>query len=75
MRLGYRIAVTTAIALGRTVVGSVGPFTTGAGPRVTGITRSGNVLTLTVGDMDGSTALVTGDGGTSGIGDRRVSRF
>ena len=68
VRLAFRIALTTSIALGRTVVGSTGAFTTGAGPRITGITRSGNVLVLAVGDMDGSTALVTGDGGTSGSG-------
>lgn len=65
-RLGYRIAVATARALGRPVSGSTGAFTTGSGPRVTEITRSGNVLTLTAGDMDGGTGLVTGDGGTSG---------
>ena len=63
--LAYRIALTSSIALGRTVAGSTGNFITGAGPKVTGISRSGAVLTLTVG-MDGSTALLTGDGGTSG---------
>ena len=68
VRLAYRIALTTAIALGHSVIGNTGVFTTGAGPRVTSISRSGNVLLLTVGDMDGATSLVTGDGGTTGTG-------
>ena len=66
MRVARRAAVATPIALGRTVTGSTGAFATGSGPRITSVTRSGNVLTLTVGAMDGSTALVMGDGGTSG---------
>ena len=66
VQMGFRYALTSARALGRPVSGSTGAFTTGAGPRVTGITRSGTVRTLAVGDMDGSTALLTGDGGTTG---------
>ena len=66
-RLSCRYALTALIASGFPVSGSTGAFVTGAGPRITGYTRSGATITASFA-MDGATGFVTGDGGTTGAG-------
>ncbi len=64
-RMAKRFALTATIAAGATVSGSAGAFVTGAGPRITGYVQSGATITASLA-MDGATALVMGDGSTTG---------